>query len=261
MELWLQVVLLTATGALSGFLNVLAGGGSLFTMPVMRFLEMSGPLVNGTNRVAIVAQNATAVWGFFRKGYAEFKLSVTLALCYEFLRQRETWEPGAIAGAIAGNKLEGVWFDRVLAAVMVAVLILMAQKHKPAAPDAPTSVVSRKRVIWGHALMMIAGFYGGFIQAGVGFILMAILHQVMGMDLVRVNMHKVFIVGVFSVVALLVYAVQGNVDWIMGLVLSVGNAAGAYFGSHVTIARGEKFIRVVMYVALVAMALALLLGL
>jgi uncharacterized membrane protein YfcA len=108
--------------------------------------------------------------------------------------------------------------------------------------------------------MIFVGLYGGFIQAGVGFLLMAALHQVMGLDLVRVNMHKVFIVGAFTLAALAVFVVSGNVLWIPGLALAVGNSAGGWIGSHLSISKGETFIRRVLYVALIAMAVKLLSG-
>ena len=80
MELW-QLALLSAAGVVAGFLNVMAGGGSLLTVPIMVFMGIPGPVANGTNRIAILAQNITAATTFFKRGYAEFRLSLTLAAC------------------------------------------------------------------------------------------------------------------------------------------------------------------------------------
>ena len=63
----------------AGFLNVMAGGGSLLTMPLMIFMGMSPAMANGTNRVALVAQNVTAIGEFKRRGFSDFRLSLTLA--------------------------------------------------------------------------------------------------------------------------------------------------------------------------------------
>jgi hypothetical protein len=249
MDLW-QLILLALIGCLTGFINVMAGGGSLLTMPVMVFMGMPGPVANGTNRVAILAQNVTAVSGFFRQGFSDFKLSLSLSLCAL---------PGAVIGAYFGTKLQGVWFNRVLAGVMIIVMILMSlKKHSPSGA-ATTGPLERKRLIAAHILMAAAGFYGGFIQAGVGFILMAILHRVLGLDLVRVNMHKVFIVGFYTIFALAVFAVRGNVQWIPGISLAAGNAAGAWVGSHIAVKKGERLIRIVFNSALVVLAIKLLL--
>ena len=120
--------------------------------------------------------------------------------------------------------------------------------------------IERKRYIAGHVLMLAAGLYGGFIQAGVGFIMMAILHKVLGLDLVRVNMHKVFIVGAYTLVALGIFAAQGQVAWWTGGLLAIGNAAGGYIGSNVAITKGERFIRITLNIVLAIMAIRLLFG-
>ena len=246
----MQEVVLALVGIVAGFVNVMAGGGSLLVMPVMVFMGLPGPVANGTTRVAILAQNITATAGFRRKGYRDLRLSLTLAACAV---------PGAAYGALLGTRLEGVWFNRVLAGVMIAVILLMATgpKHSPAVSTARPR--TRGRLVLGHGLMVLAGLYGGFIQAGVGFILMAILHRVMGLDLVRVNMHKVFIVGVYTIVAIAIFAARGSVLWSTGLVLAAGMALGGWIGSHVAVGKGEKLIRIVLNVALVAMAAKLLL--
>lgn len=247
MEIW-QLLLLTGVGAVAGWLNVMAGGGSMLTVPVMLFLGIPGPVANGTNRIAILAQNITAVTTFFRAGYAEFRLSLSLALAAV---------PGALIGAMIGVRLDGPWFDRILALVMIVVMILMAGRPVKASKLQQVSL-TRGRLIWGHICMFGAGLWGGFIQIGVGFILMPILYRVLGMDLVRVNMHKVFIVLVYTIVALIVFATQLELLWMVGLALAVGNALGGWVGVHTTTRKGERVIRIVMYVVVTAFVIKLL---
>ncbi|NND66533.1 MAG: sulfite exporter TauE/SafE family protein [Halioglobus sp.] len=245
--LW-QVALLIAVGIVGGFLNVMAGGGSLLTVPVMVFMGIPGAVANGTNRIAILAQNITAITTFARRGFRDFRLSLSLAACAL---------PGAIAGAMVGVQLQGAWFNRALALIMIGVMLLMhfdrgtqqqAEGHKP----------SRKQLVAGHSLMVAAGFWGGFIQIGVGFIVMPILNRVMGLDLVRTNMHKVFIIAVYTVAALVVFASQLELLWLVGLALAVGNSIGGYLGAHFTITRGERLIRIVLNTVLAAFIVKLL---
>jgi len=245
-----QLLILALIGCLTGFINVMAGGGSLLTMPVMVLMGMKGPVANGTNRVAILAQNITAVAGFFRQGFSDFKLSLTLSLCAL---------PGAVIGAWFGTKLQGVWFNRTLAAVMMVVMILMSMKKPKSAEDRTDKPLQPKRLIAAHILMVAAGFYGGFIQAGVGFIMMTILHRILGLDLVRVNMHKVFIVGIYTIAALAIFAIRGNVVWLPGCCLAAGNAIGGWFGSHIAVKKGERLIKIVFNTALIVLAIKLLL--
>ncbi|MCG8488480.1 MAG: sulfite exporter TauE/SafE family protein [Chromatiales bacterium] len=246
MEIW-QILLLALVGVAAGWLNVMAGGGSLLTVPVMLFMGIPGPVANGTNRIAILAQNITAVTAFRRRGYSDFKLGLSLAAAASV---------GAIGGASLGVKLEGVWFDRILALVMVGVMILMATGHdkiKPTGGDGKA-----KNLFAGHLLMVAAGFWGGFIQIGVGFILMPILHKVLGLDLVRVNMHKVLIVLVYTIVALGIFASNLELMWWVGIGLAIGNSIGGWLGAHTTITHGEALIRRVLYLALSAFIIKLL---
>ena len=113
MEIW-QIVVLTLAGVLAGWLNVMAGGGSLLTVPIMLFMGVPAPVANGTNRIAILAQNITAVTTFRKRGFSDFRLSLSLSAAAAV---------GALAGASVGVHLAGDWFDRVLALVMIAVII------------------------------------------------------------------------------------------------------------------------------------------
>ena len=246
MELW-QIVLLALTGVIAGWLNVMAGGGSLLTVPVMLFMDLPGPVANGTNRIAILAQNITAVYAFFRKGFSDFRLSLSLSLAASI---------GAAGGAMVGVRLEGIWFERVLALVMIAVMLVMAMGNGKS--KAPETGGEPRRLVLGHMCMVGAGFWGGFIQIGVGFILMPILHKVMGLDLVRVNMYKVFVVLAYTIVALAIFASQLELMWWAGIGLAVGNSIGGWYGAHTTVARGEIWIKRVMYVALSAFIVKLL---
>jgi uncharacterized membrane protein YfcA len=247
---WWQLAALTAVGVASGFLNVMAGGGSLLSVPVMLFMGLPGPVANGTNRIAILAQNITAVRTFANRGFAEFRLSLSLAACAL---------PGAVIGALLGTRLEGAWFERVVAIIMIGVMILMALGADRTTTDSPgPETPSRRRLIWGHLLMIGVGCYGGFIQLGVGFLIMPVLHRVLGFDLVRTNMHKVFIIAVYTAAALLVFAARVELLWWVGAALALGNATGGWLATHVQVQRGETVIRTVLNVVLVVFIIKLL---
>jgi uncharacterized membrane protein YfcA len=239
--------LLAVVGLVAGFQNVMAGGGSLLTLPVMIFLGLSPAEANGTNRVALLTQSVTAVVDFRRQGFSDWRRSLTLALCTV---------PGAVAGAVAAVKIDPVWFKRFLALVMIGVLVLVLRKPRtPAEVEVDES--GRRDLVLAHLAMLGVGFYGGFIQAGVGFILMAILRGLLRLDLVRVNMHKVFVVGVYMLPSLAVFALLDQVLWVAGLVLAVGNGTGAFIATRLQVKKGEGPVRVVFAIAIVAMAVKL----
>ena len=252
MELWHYPVLLLL-GVAVGFVNVTAGGGSLLTLPVMLFLGVPAPVANGTNRIAILAQMATGAVAFFRKGYSDFRLSLTLALAAV---------PGAVAGAFVGAHFEGVWFNRLIALLMLIVMLsMMMQRWTPgtALAQIPGQTPPQKpRLVLAHVLMGVLGIYGGFIQVGAGFLFMPILNRTLGLDLVRVNMHKTFIITVYTLAALIVFAWQVELFWALGLSLAVGTSIGAWLSAHVQISRGEQFIRLVLYTVLALFIIKLL---
>lgn len=246
MEPW-YFILLALTGLAAGFINVMAAGGSLISMPILIFLGLEPAMANGTNRVAILIQNITAVSSFRSKGLSDIRLSLSLALCTV---------PGAIAGAFAAVVVDPVLFKRILGVVLILAVILISRRGAPKSTDGR----ERKWPGLAHLAMVGAGFYGGFLQAGVGFVIMPILFQLLRLDLVRVNMHKVFIVGVYTAPALLVFALGDKVWWLGGLALASGNAVGAWIGTHVTISHGERAIKVVFTLAVIAMGAKLLVG-
>lgn len=246
MEPW-YFILLALTGLAAGFINVMAAGGSLISMPILIFIGLEPAMANGTNRVAILIQNIAAVSSFRSKGLSNIRLSLGLALCTV---------PGAIAGAFAAVVVDPMLFKRILGVVLILAVILISRRGAPKSTDGS----ERKWPVLAHLAMVGAGFYGGFLQAGVGFVIMPILFQLLRLDLVRVNMHKVFIVGVYTAPALLVFALGDKVWWLGGLALATGNAVGAWIATHVTISHGERAIKVVFTLAVIAMGAKLLVG-
>jgi uncharacterized membrane protein YfcA len=100
--------------------------------------------------------------------------------------------------------------------------------------------------------------YGGFIQIGVGFIIMPVLQRVIGMDMVRVNMHKVFVVGVYMIATLAIYASRVEILWMVGVALAMGTSLGGWIGARISISRGEETIKMVLNVVLVVFIIKLL---
>jgi len=248
MTLPLQTALLFATGALAGVINVLAGGGSMLSVPVLIFLGVDPITANGTNRVAIAVQNATAVYGFHRRDVSDFSMSLRLALAAV---------PGAALGALIASHMDTTNFQRVLSLVLILSVIALFLPS-PVAPE------SRQLPVWRRVLAYPAlfgiGFYGGFIQIGVGFIFMAGLQRLLRLSLVQVNMHKVFIVLCYTLPALAVFLWRGQVNWILGIALAAGTATGAWAATHLAVRGGERWIRLVVGVAVVLMSVKLLVG-
>lgn len=243
----LDLLLLTVTGVATGFLNVMAGGGSMLSVPIMIFLGVPGTVANGTNRIAILPQNISAVWAFYRKGFSNFKLSLSLGACTI---------PGTLIGAHLASRVPNDQFNSLLAIVMVIVLIIMSlpQPKTIEAHESPT----KSRLIAGHLLMVLIGFWGGFIHIGVGFLLMPILNRVMQLDLVTTNAHKVFVVLCYTVVALMVFATELELIWKYGIALGIGTWIGAWIAANMQVKKGIGPIKWTLNVVIVAFIIKLL---
>ena len=234
-------------GLVAGFLNVMAGGGSLITLPLLIFMGLPVAAANGTNRVAILVQNLAAVDSFRRQGYADLRTGLAFGAATV---------PGAIAGAFVAVNVGEATFRAILAGVLAITVVglLIPKKRNEIMGEPP----ARARILAFLGFFGI-GFYGGFIQAGVGFLLMLVLHQLLRIDLVRTNMHKVFIVLIFSLPALAVFVYTGNVAWMFAIALAAGNASGAVVATRVSVKGGERPIKIVLGIALLIMAARLVL--
>ncbi|MBC8548825.1 MAG: TSUP family transporter [Candidatus Brocadiales bacterium] len=250
MEIW-HIPVVFFAGILAGFINTLAGGGSLLTLPILIFLGLPTAVANGTNRIAIIAQCASAVAGFKKKGVSNFKLSLLFSIPAII---------GAIVGAFIAVDISDILFKRVLAIVMLLVLglILWNPSKRWHVADADPAGLGRGRLYAAMIAFFFIGIYGGFLQVGVGFIIIAALTTITGFNLVVTNSHKVFIAGIYTIFALIVFAFNGKVCWEIGLCLAAGMGLGGWIGSHWAVAKGERWIRVVLTICVVAMVIKLI---
>jgi uncharacterized protein len=244
MNIW-HLLLLFGVGSIAGFININAGGGSSLTLPTLIFLGLEGAMANGTNRVAIFIQNIFAIASFKKRKVHSFPQSSRLSLLTL---------PGAVIGAFLATKVDNILFQRILGVVLIFIVFSMlfssSYKNKEIGADHKPSWLL-------YPALVGIGFYGGFLQIGVGFLFMAALYHLLEPNLVRVNMHKVFIVLIYTLPAIVIFALSSNVNWTYGLVLAAGNALGGWWGAHAAVKGGEKLIRIVLAMAISIMALKL----
>lgn len=240
------IALLFLLGCITGFINVMAGGGSALTLPLLLFLGLDAPVANGTNRVAIFALTLSAALSMHRENVSDFKFSTKMGL-YTL--------PGAILGAYLANDIGNDLFKEILGYVMIGIvgMIIMPKAYKE-------KLIKRfskyPKLI--YFSMLILGFYGGFIQVGIGFLLMLALQSILDLNLLRVNMHKVFIVLIYTIPALGIFIYNGNVNLILGLVLAAGMSIGAWWSAKYAVKKGDKIIRWFLITSIILMSMKLL---
>ena len=251
---------LFVAGVVAGALNVIAGGGTFLTLPLLIFAGLPPTVANGTNRVGILIQNVGAVWGFDRHRVLERSLVPWTALPSVVGAALGSW-----AALVTGDET----FQRVLALLMVVISLWtlwdpIGRRARRAsgggAEPAPASPLDRRRKWLLAAAFFAVGIYGGFVQAGVGFLILAAT-TLAGLDLVRGNALKVLVVLAYIPLSLAIFAWQGKVVWGLGLVLAAGHLAGAFLGVHLTVLKGHRWVQRVVTVAVIAFAIKLWLDL
>ncbi|MBI4515670.1 MAG: sulfite exporter TauE/SafE family protein [Deltaproteobacteria bacterium] len=233
--------LLIAGGIAAGIVNTMAGAGSLLTVPLLVLAGLPGTLANGSNRVGIFIHNVVAAWSFRAEGVSGFRQALPLLIPVAL---------GSSAGALVISQVTDKTFERLFGLVMIVLLLPILWQPRRLAAGAPAEHRS-PRVTF--AIFLLIGLYGGLFQAGVGLALLLAL-SFAGNDLVRANSVKVVINAALTGAALPVFVWQGQVVWQPALLLALGLGLGGGIGARLTVRGGERIIRPVLALAVVALA-------
>lgn len=243
----IEIFVLIVVGFIAGAINTMAGGGSLLSLPILIFLGLPPNVANATNRIAILFQNVFTTAGFKSKGVITFPFSIYVGISALF---------GSILGAQIAVDINGETFNKILAIIMVLVVVFMFFKSK----NKQLNLVEKttgKSLWFSIFLFFFVGVYGGFIQAGVGFIMLLILSSVNNFSLVKSNAIKVTVALIYTFAAVAVFAYNDKINWKIGLILAIGNAAGGWFASRWSVNKGDNLIQKFLIVMVVIMAIKL----
>ena len=229
---WYEYIYVIVAGIVAGFINTLAGSGSAVTLPLLIFLGLDAGVANGTNRVAIVLQNVVAVASFRKNKALDWRQGFILAAPAVL---------GGVVGAYISTLLDPEVLKRFIGGVMLLVLATILLKPNRFLKPADDAVVQIKS--WHMPLFFLIGMYGGFVQVGAGVFLLFGLVMGAGFDLVKGNAVKVLIIFCFTLTALAVFVWKGQVDWKVGLILSIGNMTGAWLGVKTAMKGSAEFVR------------------
>jgi uncharacterized protein len=230
------MVALGLGGLLAGAINAIAGGASLLTVPLLVFAGVPGNAANGSNRLGVITSSLTAAIEFKRRGVHDLKKVVSVLTPVI---------AGSLVGSLLISQLTTEQFERAFGFIMVPILILSIRKPKPKADG----------TVWPRWLNLVVffgiGIYGGAFQAGIGLLLIVALAR-SGLDLVTANSVKVLINLAVSLVAMPVFIAQGYFELVPAVILAIGFALGGTLGAAVSVKGGEKVIRPIMIIAVLA---------
>ena len=231
---------LMLAGILAGFINITAGGGSLIAIPALLLMGLPENVANGTLRIAILVQVAVACAKYLHAGRVPLKPLRTI-LPLSLL--------GALCGAYVATQISNAAFKPVLSVVIICSALVVALRATTKSRPALANIL-----LW--PILVGVGFYGGFIQISVGYLILFALTLGAGQDLVQANIYKPFIVLTYTPFALFIFAKQDLVVWEYGLCLALGQGLGGYIAATANLKYGEKVIRpILLAVALFSLGL------
>ena len=245
-SLYLNIIIFIS-GVIAGIVNTLAGGGSLLTLPILILYGLPPNIANGTNRVGLLIQSIFGTAGYHSKGIYSYPFSIYIGLSSLI---------GALIGAQIAIDINPYMFNKILSIVMVTMVSIMLLGKKSFEDNLPERT-SGKYLVFSLVAFFFLGIYGGFINAGIGFIIMFFLNQVNRLPLVKTNATKVFVVLIYSLGALLLFAFNEAVDWELGFILALGSSIGAWWSSRWSVESGEGVIKLILVVAVSTMAVKL----
>jgi len=248
-EMDVYLVLLTLiAGFFAGFINTLAGSGSTISLSLLMFLGMPANVANGTNRLMILLSSIVGVASFKQQGA---------------IKRRENYRitipsiAGALLGAVLAVSIDERIMTRIIGVLMVFLFFVVVYK-----PEKWVKVSNPDHTIklnWSQNLVMFCiGFYGGFIQLGVGVFLLAGLVLSVGYDLIKANVLKILIVLVYTLFILPVFLWKGQINFSIGLILAAGSMVGAYLASRFAVSWGPKFVRYILLIVILISAIKFL---
>jgi len=243
--MWIEYIIIVGAGVLVGFINTLAGGGSVISLSLLLILGLPATIANGTNRVSIFFQTSSSVITFWRK---------------QMYTTRKIWwliipaAAGSIVGAWVATGIKEEALEIAMIVIMACMLIFLFAK--PSRWMKENRALLDKKIQWWQILLFFAvGWYAGFLQVGVGYFLLMALVLGVGFELVKANAVKNLIVLFSAAVSLVIFIVSDQVYYLYGILLSIGSIAGAYIASVMAVKKGGKFIRWVIVASVILAAL------
>lgn len=243
------VSLILVTGVIAGVINTLAGGGSNLTLPALMILGLPADVANATNRVGVFMQSLVAIRGFskHKKLPTEDLKPILLPTLI-----------GGLIGSAAASFIPAVFLKPILLTAMISMAVVILVRPSAVIPEEgePNLRLDESRKSW--LLLLFAGVYGGFVQAGVGFVLIAALAGGLRYSLINANALKVVCAFGFTLVALTVFIVRGQVMWLPGLILASATMTGAHLGVKLALKVNQRFLKWFLLIMTIAASVAAL---
>ncbi|MFA5623600.1 MAG: sulfite exporter TauE/SafE family protein [Bradymonadales bacterium] len=246
LEIW-QYALLFVGGLIASFFNTIAGGGSMLTLPLMVFLGAPSTVANATNRIFMFVQSGAGTISLYKSEPLLWRDTLVYSVPTLI---------GALIGAYSASIIPAQAMKHVIGWIFLFAFIMYIGKNffKPSTSDFNIPRWLR------YILLFVLGIYGGFIQAGLGAILFLVLNRICQMPKISAMGAKNFMIAFYTLPVLIVFLLQGQVWWDMGLVLSAGAILGAQLAAHCATRISTRAVMVIVSAIMLISAISLILS-
>ena len=236
----LSYTVFSVAAFLGGFIDAIAGGGGLITLPAIMAMGVPPHLALGTNKLQGVFGSFTATLNFTKKGLINYK-ECFIGIVFTFI--------GALIGAMLILFLNANFLKIIIPFLLIAIFIYTLFMPKIGESDRAAKMNERLfYVIFG----LMLGFYDGFFGPGAGSFWMFAMVALIGLNLKKAVAHTKALNFTSNIVALGVFMAGGQILWLVGFLMAVGQILGAYFGSNLVIKKEVKFIRTMFLIVVAA---------
>jgi uncharacterized membrane protein YfcA len=245
---WYLYPLMIIAGFAAGFINTLAGSGSIVTLPLLLYLGLPANMANATNRINVIFQNITGSVTFYRGRMLDIRAAAILGAPAVL---------GSILGAMIAVSLDEKTMRMVIGCAMVMMAILILFKSDRWITEHVMAGFGKPK--WWHMILMfVLGIYAGFIQLGVGVFILITLVMGIGFDTRHANAIKVGIILIVNLAAMVVFQGNNQINWTLGLIVAVGSMLGAWVAARYAIHWNPKWIYRLLILVVIVTAMDLL---
>lgn len=227
------IFLLVIAGFATGIINTIAGSGSIINFSIFTFLGLPPAVANGSMRLGVVMQTLASSLYYLKHKKLAVKTGLIMGVPIIL---------GTVLGAMLATEINEKYFERIIVVVMILMLVTLFWKPEKWI-SGQVDKAKEKPTYFQLFIYFLIGIYGGFIHIGVGIFMLAAMVLISGYDLVIANGLKVFTVFLYTPFALLVFILEGQVDYYFGLISALGNLAGGIVASHLAVHKGAGFVR------------------
>lgn len=231
---------LFGVGLVAGFVDAIAGGGGLLTVPALLWAGLSPAQALATNKLQSSFGSFSATLKFVRNGEADPRAMLRMIVC--------TFA-GAGAGAILVQLLDPSFLRDIIPVLLVGIAVYLLFSPKAGDIDAHRRVSENTFALTAGVGV---GFYDGFFGPGTGTFFAIAFVALLGFNLRRATAHTKVLNLTSNLAALLFFLIGGQIQWAIGLAMGVGQYLGAQAGAHLVIRNGARIVRPMLVVASLA---------